>query len=582
MEPLLLWLDADSGRYAGAAFGALTATFCLSIVPLLCLYWPRLGRALAIRWLGHPLLFCAVVGLALFAFRWPTFYFPRELNPDESYQISQAMALRTFPIPWKPLDPGTVGPLLAYSLRLAPVLGLPIGFVSARVIGVLCVWGTICMLYLALRRLYADAWARASTWPVLYFFALTKYPDLVHFASELLPMLFLATGVYFVIRALTSRPVHRGALFVAGLVVGATPFTKLQAAPMAVLVAVAGAVALLWMEGPRQRCLRTLGFYVAGGLLFPAALLGMVTAAGALPRFWQLYVISNYHYSHPEGIPAWWIFNYSAIVQDFDAYLKGCLMFLAAGVGVLFVFPQWITSPFRRLAASALLYLGVSLYAVLKPGSTPGHYLLFLVHPMAMLTGLVLAHVGSQLTTGGTRAGGVSRVSLLLLAFIGATVAVQFPRSPRSLQDQAAFAGRLRDFLAAPPSRESQLVLQVARPGDGMVVWGDMPQVFVETRLVMMTARPDSLWQMQDGPLKEPYRQAFIRDMVTYRPALFVDVVAPPLPGSEWGPHGFVERRLYGHETFPELKRVVDEHYVLVAEDPRGPGEGVRVYRRRD
>ncbi len=575
MMSFLLWLDADPSRYWNAAFGALIAVFLVSLLSLAALFYPQLTRSRVIRWLLHPLVFCALVGLALFAFRWPAFFYPRDLNPDESAFIAQAMRYQIAPIPWRDVDAGTSGPLNQYSLLLGPCLGLPLGYLSARIIGALCVVGIIIATYLTLRRFYADAWSRLAVCPLLCFFALTMHGDLVHYSSEHVPILLLSVATCLLAAALGGSEVRRRTLFLAGVVLGAAPLAKLQAVGPAVPLFAAGTVAVVWRARTWLKALQSLGIYIAGGMVVPFVVMAMVAAGGALPDFWQSFVVGNLNYSHPNPIPLWWFFNYSYIVQDFDSFLKGILAFLFAGTIILFVCSQWIKARFRRLALISLLYLFGSVYAVLKPGATPGHYLLFVVHPLALLAGLFLAHLGSELKADASQTRKVLWAGLLALLYFSLTTGLQFSRSERAKQDEAMFVGQLRTFLSAPLTEQSQIVLSVAKPGDRAMIWGDMPGIYVETHLPPATRDVSSVYEILDNPSIGYYRRRLLEDMLASKPDLFVDATVP-------GASSFQDRRRYGHETLPELRKIVDESYVLVAEDHRKTGEGIRVYRRKE
>ena len=98
----LLWLDAESVRYWTVAW--------LAFALVVALAWAPSATAPA-RWWRGSWPFAAAVLLMLAAFRWPSWFYPRELNPDEAQTIASALTLECFPVYWKYVDGTTHGPV---------------------------------------------------------------------------------------------------------------------------------------------------------------------------------------------------------------------------------------------------------------------------------------------------------------------------------------------------------------------------------------------------------------------------------------------------------------------------------------
>ena len=89
----------------------------------------------------RPLLLCGVaLAVLVCAGRWPILRFPVELSVDESQMIAQALRFRTAPVPWLHVDGTTSGALNSYWLLPPALAGIPLGYVSARVMGLAAVW----------------------------------------------------------------------------------------------------------------------------------------------------------------------------------------------------------------------------------------------------------------------------------------------------------------------------------------------------------------------------------------------------------------------------------------------------------
>src|SRR5690606_36458852 len=110
LRDYLFWLDAVPSRFW------LTACFSLGLSCLLA-FTPSLHGP--VRFYPRGIWFSISVTLTLLAFRWPSWFYPHDFNPDEAQIIAGAITLNQFPVIWKHLDPTTHGPLLELALIFA-------------------------------------------------------------------------------------------------------------------------------------------------------------------------------------------------------------------------------------------------------------------------------------------------------------------------------------------------------------------------------------------------------------------------------------------------------------------------------
>ena len=188
-----------------------------------------------------------VIGLLLvtvFLLRLPSALVPRELNVDESQMLSQAMKFLVDPRPWISVDPDSSGPLNSYLISVFLWMGFKAGFVLVHILagGLVCL--QVLTAYLTLLRLGSEKTAALGAFLMVLFYGLPNRKDYLHYASELLPGLLLMVGFYIFLIWLDEPPkCHVGPslclLFSGGLALGAVPWCKLQAAP------IAGALGLL-------------------------------------------------------------------------------------------------------------------------------------------------------------------------------------------------------------------------------------------------------------------------------------------------------------------------------------------------
>lgn len=118
MVTLLEWFGEEPIYYYLIAFGALATLLILAARP-----GPRLRER------RSELTFLLVIGLTLFAFRWPVFIVPFQLGPDEASLTADALKITKDLAPWRNFDAGTSGPLNFHFL-LSRALSRPQDFHS--------------------------------------------------------------------------------------------------------------------------------------------------------------------------------------------------------------------------------------------------------------------------------------------------------------------------------------------------------------------------------------------------------------------------------------------------------------------
>jgi len=83
---------------------------------------------------------------------------------------------------------------------------------------------------------------------------------------------------------------------------------------------------------------------------------------------------------------------------------------------------------------------------------------------------------------------------------------------------------------------------------------------------------------INEGPFQEYYRTRFMDDLRANPPDLFIDAVARGVIMWHWG-----ETEKDGYESCPELRKFIDDNYVLVAGLTLQPGaKPVRFFARRE
>jgi len=560
----LLWLDADPARFWFAAWTAFGVTI------LLALRAPgeRKDPGTAVAGGQGWWWFAGCVFLTLAAFRWPSWFVPGDLNPDEAQILAGAITLQHFPVYWKFVDGSTHGPLCEYLLLAANWLGAPLNYVTARALAaglqglaLIGVWGT-------LRCFTSERLARLAILPGLAFWSFVSWHDFVHYSTELpgIPLLALAGWAVAAVLASPSSS-HRDALllYLGGLCLGAVPFAKLQSAPQAAAMA-AIALLLLWFahRDPLRLFARRAGWLVLGGVTPVVAVLVFLLVYGLQDQFWSSYILNNVGYTglgqHPLKEMPGWFFHFASTSSAFAWFLSGCI-----GFALLYARPgAGRPAPLRIGIMVSWLLLGVAYVCVLSSSREAAHYLHLLVIPAATLSGFVLAAATSDPSDDPGRLR--PRWTPVLLFGLLAVAPQLYDRASTWHQ----YLGRLAAHEKVPLSDTARFIRERAQPGDTLAMWGWEPGLFVDTGLAQGTREAHSACQLTTWPMQAFYVERYVRDMLRRRPVWFVDAV---------GPGGFIyeDRREFAHERTAPLRDLIARDYVLLAEF-----KNKRIYRLRD
>jgi hypothetical protein len=550
MTAFLEWLDLRPALYWTFAWGSFALTGLACWLPSLPPAGARWRRAPA-----HPVVFAALVSLTLAAFRWPSWFVPGELNPDESQIIAGAITLREYPVFWKFVDGTTHGPLNEYLLTAASWAGLPLTFPGARIMAVLVIAGALLSTWGALRRLLPEPLARLGILPALGFWSFSWKGDFLHFSSELVALLLVAMATWGGVTALTTERPRRWVWGSVGAVLALVPLAKLQATPLALILGLGGLALLAWQRAPGWR--GNLLSLSVGALVVALALGAYLAIYGLQAQFWYSYIVSNLGYAesghHPLAEMPNFFFGFMTTGQSFAWFFYGCLSFT-----LLYARGTWQEAAPRLHVAllAGWAMVGFAYYCVLAPGREVAHYLQLLVLPITFLAALQLP---------ARRAEPGARWSVPVILFVILAVAPQGLNRLQAVQEQL---GRFGEFKASPNSAAGNFIRERQQAGQLLAVWGWNAQLHVETQLPQGTREAHSAFQIMHGPLREFYRSRYVRDMRQRQPEWFVDAVGPRRFAFEY-------RDVDGHETFPDLDRIIRDHYELLTEI-----DSMRIYRR--
>jgi hypothetical protein len=495
----------------------------------------------------------ALLAGVLVAFRWPLICLPHEMYPDESQLLAGALTLRHDPVFWRSVDGGTAGPLDYYALLPAAFFPGTAGYAATRLTAALIIWAMLVAAGETLALVTSRTVARIAVLPALAFAALTTSPEFIHYSTELVPDLLLALGVLFIVRQ--SIQPSRENLWIAALLLGATPFAKLQATP----IAAALGLLLVIMEIVSGRS-KNAGLLIGVSLLPTLLFTAMVTPTGEAENMLIPYFLQNTQYAQIGRLTVSQValqLGEQSFTNGYHAlWLVGSVVFCAGAV----FFSRGTPSQFRRHGFAAAGLLAVTIFCILSPGRPYHHYLNFLTLPVTLLTGVALGLVLRARTTGPVFPLGVFFLCTLLPQ-------LTLRASPRP--DPFEYYNITVSARGAAHYELVAAIKNLSVPGEPLGLWGWRSSLYVEAGLPQATRQANTIFQFLAGPWQKYYLRRYYDDLVASAPPVFVDAAGP---GNFW-----FDKRAMGHEMYPLLREWVSTHYRYV-----GEWDGVRLYARLD
>lgn len=530
-------------------------------------------------WFG---IFCTLMALALPVWRWRSLTFQGEINVDEGTGIALALKYLHDPVPWRSVDGITCGPLSTWVALWAPLLGMKLSYFTLRLTAAMLIFASISGLVMSLREMLGRRLALLAAMPALTLLLTSLNFDFVTFALEYLPMALSAWAVYFCLRYWNAS--SRAALYAVGVITGAMPFSKLQAAPSAVFLftVCAGLVAfrrwrergLLWREG---------AILCAGGLTVPAVILIPVALAGAFSEFLNFYIFCGASYQNSaqrvpaltfflEGNPAFGVYLVLAVLVCVAAAVKARV---GEDRGV------W-ASGFAALGG----YFGVVIFSVLRSGFPFPHYLLLMVLPVGFLLGWALRGFlgeeaggaqGEDAGGGGKAAGSMPGAgsAFRLYGAVGGVGLVLFAQAVHTIGDYVRNP-RLMGFWGVENNPVVPVIQKYAQPGDSMMIWGWNNKLHAFTGIRPSTRFIGTTYLTDPSPAYNRHRELFLQDLKRDRPKLFVDAI------DEFRWHSWPPGAAARHDMLPELAAFIRSEYSLAADVQTAPNRlPVRIYVRK-
>lgn len=490
----------------------------------------------------------------MFAGRLPAIVLPIRMNPDEAQLGANALRVLHHGSGWGSLDSSSSGPLNSLVLIWPTLFGQGISLVSVRLTAWMAVSLVFVFSYLTIRRMSGRLSGILFSLPLAVFFAFNDNIEFQHYSSELVSAVLLTASMSLVPLAAEGRC---GALLWrslgCGLLLGAVPFAKLQAVPIAAVIGgfVAGSLLASRCEGRLKAAM----LLVAGPALWAACYLLPLLATGGLSNFYLSYIKWALLYMQE---PLSLLQLHRLIAQD------GLLLSVVYLVGGLWVAAGLLgrSVKSRSGAGLALAVCLAGVFAVVRPGNSFPHYLMLLV-PFVV----ICAGVTSRLAQRWKKA-----------AFLAVYAAMVF-------LGRGELEGSIRRRLSGTPRfatepdyplemRRHHLFSWIADSKSKLFIWGWMPQWYLAAGLCPATRETTTCAQISESPLRDYFRGRLLEDLRRSSPDVIVDAVKPDS-------YEFRDPAKQGIGSFVELRRFVEDQYAMVPDFGKKP-TCPDIYLRRD
>ncbi|SDU06907.1 hypothetical protein SAMN05444156_1778 [Verrucomicrobium sp. GAS474] len=528
-------------------------------------------------WLRGRAAFLLALAGGLAIARVPVLGLNQIIYADEASVLASGMAFLHDPVPWRSTDAISSGPLNIASVVPGLLLGLPPSIVG-RILSLLCAVGTLYFLFRFLERLVGPGKGGLALFPLVTFYLVIQQREYLHYTNEQVSLLLLAAALPLSAR-LYEAP-GKGRAFALGVVLGAVPWAKIQAAPIALyLLAVGGGI--LFVRRERARPVPAAAGLLAGFLVVPAIVVIPVAAAGLLGEMAGRYFLFAADYGPAANLAPddprihFTLLQHLGLLlgngAEGTAYLAGVAAWGGGALALSLAGKGARGGGLAFLAAGG--YLLVSCAAALKPGTDFIHYLFFVFVPV-----LVAAAWASRYAFARLDPSRQVRGLVVAVALASAPAATFFVAS-------WGFPDWRPTFLAVERREQpvdnalSDELRSLARPGDRMAVWGFDPALYVHAGIAPAARDVVTNFSIVPGRARDAHRRDYLDDLRRARPAFFVDAAA-----ATWNPSWPAPPERSRHTLFPELAAFVAEHYVLVrgmTSDPAVPATLIFVRRDR-
>jgi len=367
--------------------------------------------------------------------------------------------------------------------------------------------------------------------------------DYIAYNSEL-PVILLCAAAMAMFSS-TLRRSNVSHLLLAGLFLGLIPFAKKQGLPLS--LAIAGIFVFFLLS---RRDFRKIVWLLLGGLIGLTLFPGLYLVSGNWNEVLSVQRVLHEYAQHGfQGSDRSW---YRGFLNLREMLVRDELrpLFLGALLVSPVLFWKWCCERDSWSDGRALLMwtglatLAAALFAVWFPGNLFHHYALLLVFPCSLLFGCV---AGMLLEVSARYNAWRVAYIMILLSVLG-IYRKDGHEGVRELE---------RDCVQQRQSVFTPTILEWAKPGDRMLVWGWWPAYFVETGLLQGARWMYPQFVASSFQSAPKVVQDYLQDLASFRPRVIVEWVGPDAVH-------FKDPEVFGLRAVPEINNYIMANYELV------------------
>lgn len=475
----------------------------------------------------------------------------QEYNVDESTWIADALAVKINDDFFSAfLTHTTARPITVFPLLVLDKLGLPLTFLTIKIISLICIIIALAFTFLALRNLLNGKLAVLCLLPLTAFYTVVSFDDFIAYNSELVCNVFVSASLwlYSLIQRQQERYWH---ILLTGLLLGLIPFTKFQAIPGALIV-----VFFCLYQWYRQNRWTPGTLFVLAGLapvLVVVIYCVFTNQVTFLIRNYFLYYV-NYSYQYSsrpflERLSPRDILWYYRQQYTFAAYWFG----LIAVMGILFWHGRSRNISWSSFLLLAILLWIVSIYETIQAGTNYEHYLNLVLIPHTFLASALVGSIEINYT-------GKGSLQLTTLAYVSIALLISCFTKTKAFE---------RGY-NPPLSYDAEVISLIKREctaEDRITIWGWADRYYALSGIAPASRYANSVFQMKPNAQQAYYLTQYATDLTRNKPRLFIDSVAP-------NQFTYADNQRYGHLRFKSISLIIRNNYRQIYER-----EGLRIYK---
>ncbi|GGD42918.1 hypothetical protein GCM10011514_03570 [Emticicia aquatilis] len=451
--------------------------------------------------------------------RFPSYLYS-EINGDEGEWLTGAANLVKEFKPWKSIDNNTSGYFSSWLLTILYYFKVGLNYTTMRLfLSNVLILPSFFLNYYVLCKFFNEKHVRILTVFTIAFLGAgrvgreTAELDFIIFSSECLPFLLLSIIFSTTLYLINGSRVSIFLLFFSGLLVGITPFAKLQSVVLAAFYSLYILFLLV-----RDKEWKKIAFFSLGVLVIPFITFISIYQNNAFEYFLNAYLFNNLKHLNRNYSFLGIIYHFFVEVPYLSPFLS---LFIALFLGQFIYFlytKNNIIQQNKTLSIFLLLNLLVSIYTIAKPQYPYYHYAWFLLIPIISCFSWSFSFFQN------------SKIQILPKAIFSIMIVFFWVRSfnldkeVNDLKHNGVLAiDRRSFFLKNDPF--CQKLDKYTVPNERLAIWGwEKGEYFGFFSLLRGTRLFHSSHTIYSNTEKAQsiYRKAYLEDITTYKPVAFI------------------------------------------------------------